>query len=241
MRTDVVLLPSHLNPAQLQGRAVVVLDVLRATTTMIAALSAGVREIRIFPDTRSARAAATENREALLCGEENCLKPAGFDLGNSPASLNSKHAGRTLFMSTTNGTRAILSARGAPQIIVGALVNAGAVAARIKKIGLDLLLLCAGTNGKTAMEDLIGAGAVLSALGENIELESDTALLAMTVFQANSRNLRSALRQSQGGINVIRAGLEEDIDFAANLDSLYAVGMVEDGDPIKVVRAAGTR
>jgi 2-phosphosulfolactate phosphatase len=241
MRADVVLLPSHLNPAQLPGRVVVVLDVLRATTTMIAALSAGVREIRIFPDTRSVLAAAADTPGALLCGEENCLKPAGFDLGNSPAALKSEHAGKILLMSTTNGTRAILAAWGAPQIMLGALVNAGAVAATAKKTGLDLLLLCAGTNGKTAMEDVIGAGAVLTALGEGIELESDAALLARTVFAASRRDLRGALRQSQGGINVIRAGLEEDIDYAARLDSMDAVGVVEDGDPIKVVRAAGSR
>src|SRR2546423_2879489 len=106
MRADVVFLPSHLKPGQLEGRIAVVLDVLRATTTMITALANGVREIRIFPDTPSARQAAKDSAGILLCGEESCLKPPDFDLGNSPGDLNNQHAGRTLFMSTTNGTKA---------------------------------------------------------------------------------------------------------------------------------------
>src|SRR5687767_7770978 len=126
MRADVVLLPSYLNPNQLQSRVVVVFDVLRATTTMTAALAAGVREIRIFPDTQSVRAAKSGS-DVLRCGEENCLKPAGFDLGNSPGSMNRGLEGKSLFMSTTNGTRAILAAKGAKRILVGALVNVSAV------------------------------------------------------------------------------------------------------------------
>src|SRR3954469_10567551 len=123
MRAEVVFLPSHLKPGQLEGRVAVVLDVLRATTSMIAALASGVREIRIFPDTDSARKAAKNSLGVLLCGEENCLKPPDFDLGNSPGDFNIEHSGRTLFMSTTNGTRAILAARVAQKVVVGALIN----------------------------------------------------------------------------------------------------------------------
>src|SRR4051794_30456834 len=128
MRADVVFLPSHLKSGQLEGRIAVVLDVLRATTSIIAALACGVREIRIFPDTHSARQAAKNSPSALLCGEENCLKPPDFALGNSPGDFNVQQAGSTLFMSTTNGTRAIIAASGAERVLAGALVNASAVA-----------------------------------------------------------------------------------------------------------------
>ena len=131
MKIDVVLLPRDLRPADLAGRSVVVFDVLRATTSMTAALAAGVSEIRVFGDLTAAKeAAGSFAGPRLLCGEDRCLPPPGFDLGNSPGAFNRAHAGRPAFMSTTNGTRAILAARGAASIFVGALVNAGAVARR---------------------------------------------------------------------------------------------------------------
>ena len=128
MNAKVILLPRDLRPEDLRGRSVVVFDVLRATTTMTAALAAGVREIRVFGDLESARRAADAfHGSRLLCGESNCLPPPGFDLGNSPGAFNREtHAGRVAFMSTTNGTRAILAARGAHAIFTGALVNAAA-------------------------------------------------------------------------------------------------------------------
>src|SRR5687768_13009537 len=116
MRADVAFLPSQLQPGQLRGEVVVVLDVLRATTTMIAALAAGVREIQVFADTAAVLAAEC-GVNTLRCGEEKCIKPMGFDLGNSPGVFDQSHRDKTLLMSTTNGTKAILAAREAEQIL----------------------------------------------------------------------------------------------------------------------------
>src|SRR5215208_4677277 len=106
MNVEVVLLPRDLKPGQLKGRACAVFDVLRATTTMAAALAAGVTEIRLFADLDSARKAAGEfdRGTKLLCGESRCLMPEGFDLGNSPGQFTPGHRGATMFMCTTNGT-----------------------------------------------------------------------------------------------------------------------------------------
>src|SRR6267142_7233593 len=120
MRVDVVFLPSDLKPHHLEGRVVVVLDVLRATTTMTAALQAGIAEIFVYPDIESVRQAKKQMPAALACGEQNCLKPDGFDLGNSPGDFGEQHNGKRLLMSTTNGTKAILAARGAARIFAGA-------------------------------------------------------------------------------------------------------------------------
>src|SRR5438270_6879245 len=130
MDAKVILLPRDLRPDDLHGHSVVVFDVLRATTTMTAALAAGVCEIRVFGDLESARRAADAfHGPRLLCGESNCLPPPGFDLGNSPGAFNvAAHERRVAFMSTTNGTRAILAARGAHAVFTGALANAAAVA-----------------------------------------------------------------------------------------------------------------
>jgi 2-phosphosulfolactate phosphatase len=220
MNVDVVLLPAHLQPGQLVGRTVVVFDVLRATTTMTAAL-ASLDEAR--------EAAGRCEAPRLLCGEANCLAPAGFDLGNSPGDLQAgRHRGLTAFMCTTNGTRAILAAREAQHLFVGALVNASHVAEAVVTTGGDVTLLCAGTQGTVAMEDVIGAGAVLHGLlRQGYSAANDIARMAVRLFDQARPDVRGALAESRGGRNVEAAGLVADIDFAARLDELEAVGVVQ--------------
>ena len=232
MKVDVLFLPSHATPESFAGRSVVVFDVLRATTTMTAALAADVREIHVFQDTAAVRRRASElgpSSAALMCGEEQCLRPEGFDLGNSPAAFTREYADRTVFMSTTNGTRAILAAREAAQLFVGALVNASAVASVLAEVGLDVTLLCAGTNGRVAIEDVIGAGAVLAALNRKISTvpASDAARVAVHLFESSKNDLPRALAEGDGGRNIIAAGLGEDIGFAASVDRFkHVVGEV---------------
>jgi 2-phosphosulfolactate phosphatase len=226
---DVCFLPHDLKAEHLSARAVVVFDVLRATTSMTAAFDAGVRSIRIYPSTAEAAAAGQQSRSSLLCGEERCLPPPGFDLGNSPGAFHrSLHAGRDLLMSTTNGTRAIIAARGAAKIFIGALVNAAAVAQRLARENLPVTLLCAGTNGEVAMEDILGAGAVIALLTELVpmSLESDAAQIAQRLFAASRDQLPSTLQLTRGGHNLIVAGLESDINFAARLSVFGSVGSV---------------
>jgi 2-phosphosulfolactate phosphatase len=227
---DVVLLPGQLEPRHLRGRIVVVFDVLRATTTMAAALAAGVQEIRVFGSLdEAAKAARRHEGPRILCGEANCLPPAGFDLGNSPGAFTrERHAGLTAYMSTTNGTRAIVAAKGAAAIYAGALVNASAVARAVGERGADVTLLCAGTGGAVAMEDVLGAGAVVARLARlaATNLESDIPLLARRLYEGTA-DLRAALTQSRGGRNVVAAGLDADIEFAAAVDSLDVVGFVD--------------
>lgn len=244
MNVDVVVLPAQLG--SVEGAAVVVFDVLRATTTIAAALAAGVGEIRIYGSTQSARAAATAaGRDGvLLCGEEKCLPPEGFDLGNSPGAFDaSRHRGRAVYLSTTNGTRAILASGSAAHVFTGALVNAAAVARAVHDVrAANVILLCAGTNGQVAAEDVIGAGAVLHALRPHgsLRLRSDVAWMAEDLFIAHRCDLAGALRASRGGQNVLAAGLEADIEFAARLDAIDVVGEIVPGDPpvVRLVRRA---
>lgn len=235
MDIDVVLLPAHLAELSAPHGIVVVFDVLRATTSITAALAAGIREIRIFPTTAAARAAREADPQALLCGEENCLPPAGFDLGNSPGAFTRQQcANRRMLMCTTNGTRAILAASGARVVLAGALVNADAIAQAVVALGMPrLTLLCAGTGGRVAAEDVAGAGAVADAVRRLIPTAcfSDAALIAHRLFLAARDDLRGLLAASAGGRNVLAAGLAADIDFAARLNVLPVVGEVSMADP----------
>lgn len=244
MNVEVVLLPRDLRPDQVSGRAVVVLDVLRATTTMVAALAAGVSEIRIFSELEEAKTAARAcTAPHLLCGERHAVKPPGFDLGNSPGAFTSDlHRGQILFMSTTNGTRAILATAGSGSSFVAALANADAAAEALIETGLDVTLLCAGTEGCAATEDILGAGAVIEALQArtDVELASDAAWIARRLFLAERGDLNAALRASRGGHNVMSAGLSEDIAFSANLSSIPAAGVVVGKPPAVRLWRAGT-
>jgi 2-phosphosulfolactate phosphatase len=234
MKVDVVLLPRDLNPEHLRERAVVVFDVLRATTSMTVALASGISEIRVFGDLEAAReAAAVYPEPRLLCGERNALKPPGFDLGNSPRDfVAAACAGRVAFMCTTNGTRAILAAQSAADVLVGALVNAQAVASALRHLQRDVTLLCAGTEGSISTEDVLGAGAVIDQLsdGGEIHLTSDAAWMTARLFQSERDQLESALGGSRGGQNVRRAGLADDIPFAARTNVFDVVGRAG-GDP----------
>ena len=237
MRIEVVLLPRELKAEDLTGKTAVVFDVLRATTSMTAALAAGVKEIWCFGDLEAAVSAAKASPDSpLLCGERDAVKPPGFDLGNSPGAFRRDlHAGRTLFMSTTNGTRAILAARPAQTVFAGALVNAEAVAQAVRQTQRDVTLLCSGTQGYVSAEDLLGAGAVIEYLREADappDLASDIAWMAWQLFQAERNDLQSALSATRGGHNVTRAGLAPDIAFAAQLNSIPVVGIASGNPPV---------
>lgn len=204
-----------------------VFDVLRATTSMVAALAAGAAEIRVYDSIQLAHDAGMQypQETRLLCGELKCLPPAGFDLGNSPGDFSSQRvSGKTIFLSTTNGTRAIAAARDAKRLFAAALINASAMANELLRIGLDVTLLCAGTNGDIAPEDLIGAGAVASVLLQHAgSVASPEAMEAIELFDRSAASLPSVLRVTQGGKNIIAAKLDPDIDFAARLNTVNIV------------------
>ncbi len=245
---DVIFLPSELGDADLSQSQVVVLDVLRATSCMVTGLAQGAREIRLFDTLDGARAAKKAGGMAgpvILAGESGCLKPGDFDVGNSPGEfVTEKVGGATILHATTNGTRAAVKAAagGARVMLAGSLLNAGATAEGLLA-GLDgghTLLLCAGTNGKNAVEDVIGAGAILFALLQatyRTDLPfTDNAWMAYHTFCAVKGRLAAALRLGAGGVNVMEAGLEDDIDFAGRLDVFGVVAKIEMGGGVLRVR-----
>jgi 2-phosphosulfolactate phosphatase len=244
---DVLLTPDDLVAAEaiLPESQVVILDILRATSTVVTALHAGARDVLLFDSLDAARAVKASGKvpvPVVMAGESHCLKPADFDLGNSPREhVTEKVGGATVLLSTTNGTRAAYRARTAKTIFIGSLLNAGATAEALLA-DLDAghtLFICAGTDGKLALEDAIGAGAMLFNLLQSTYRAdlpfTDRAWLAYHAFAAVKPRLGAALRLGVGGINVIEAGLEEDIDHCAQLDAMPLVARV-DGETLRVVR-----
>jgi 2-phosphosulfolactate phosphatase len=205
-------------PDALRGATVVVIDVLRASSTITAALAAGAREVRCFGSVSEARRARRTmgGRPVLLCGERNSRKVRGFDLGNSPGDFTpGRCAGRTPLMTTTNGTRALRRTLQARDVVIGCFLNGSAVAAHLSAGRGDVALLCAGTEGEVSAEDVAFAGALACEVAGNGIALTGSAQEAAQVWRAARRSLAKFLARSRGGLPLVKIGLERDIRFCA--------------------------
>ena len=164
MRVDVRFGGAPIAPSDVAGRVVAVIDVLRASTTIAAALANGARAVLPFESSEDVvtRSKAFERSEVLLAGERKMLTIPGFDLGNSPLEFTSDVVeGKTILMTTTNGTPAMGSTTGARDVVVASYVNYTAVTAMLRSAlrgGTDILLVCAGRERQFALEDAGCAG-----------------------------------------------------------------------------------
>jgi 2-phosphosulfolactate phosphatase len=232
------LVPDLVSIQDLAGQVVVVVDVLRATTTLACALEAGAEKVQPCLEVAEARELAQVRRlageQVLLGGERGGEPIAGFDLGNSPLEYTAETVGgRALIFTTTNGTRALMRCIGAERVLLGSLVNRAAVLRAIQ--GKEQVhILCAGTDGEPSWEDTLFAGAIVDAWcsqGEASQvLLNDAARMAWRGWQSirrpegnASEGLVASLRLGAGGSNLIRIGRAADIDFAARLDIISTV------------------
>jgi 2-phosphosulfolactate phosphatase len=225
---DVAFSPSDIKPAP----TIVVVDVLRATSTIAQALAGGYRRVLCCETLEAARALRSPAR--VLAGERGCVPPPGFDLGNSPAAVRRAERDE-LVLTTTNGCAAIVaSARRSGEVVVASLLNLDAVVELVAGIG-DLLVVCAGTDGRFALEDAYLAGRLVARLrGERSDAAAAARRLAMTF-----RSPAEALAASADAAVLRRVGLAHDIAWCAResvLDVVPRVAAVAPG--IAAVEAA---
>ncbi len=231
------LLPSLAPPGALAGSLAVVIDVLRATTTIIHALAAGCKAVLPCAEVEEARERAGGMRagRVLLGGERGGAPLPGFDLGNSPREYTAKLCrGNTLVLTTTNGTRALLRAAEAARVLVAAFVNYSAVCEQLRQDARPVHIVCAGTEGAVSLEDTLLAGALVEYLCQLGEVRvNDGARLAWDCFENQGRVLLGALEVSQGGAILRRLGYDEDIRSAAQVDRFALVPELK-RDPLRV-------
>ncbi|VAX39595.1 hypothetical protein MNBD_PLANCTO02-2545 [hydrothermal vent metagenome] len=223
-RLSVHLLPHLFSSDEITGGVAVVIDVLRATTTITCALSEGAKAILPCLDIETAQhlAANSTNEKIFLGGERQGKKIEGFDFDNSPSSYTEKKvAGKTIAFTTTNGTKALHAALSAEDILIGAFVNLDAIISFLENEERPIHLICAGTNGNITAEDVLFAGAVVCGLVSQNKKDyqlNDSATLAASAVQEplqNDQLLLDALRKSHGGQNLIQLGFDADIALAA--------------------------
>jgi 2-phosphosulfolactate phosphatase len=214
VQIDVLAVPSDYN-INLADKKVVVIDVLRATSTIVTALANKALEvipvIELLEVTDLVKAIGS--RECLTGGERKGLKIAGFDLGNSPAEYTEERVqGKKLILCTTNGTKAIKLAQGATEVYIGSFLNIQAIVDQLRNSGQDLTLICSGRDRNVSLEDLACAGMMAQLLQERTQkILTDTAKLAQYVWEKASPNLEEFVKQTQHGRYLKEIGMEEDI------------------------------
>ncbi len=223
MKIRVVAEARSLDPERVPKTVVVVIDTLRATTTIAIALAVGasVETVKSIAEAKRRRVAG----KVFIAGERGGSKIRGFDLGNSPVEIeNAPLRGRRLVLTTTNGTGAIARSTAADAIFVGALVNASAVAKAVQALApKELILLCAGRTTGIALEDLAGAGAIIDALhpGPIDPLAvTDGTRLSVELFRRERRRLHDFLLECESGRNLVKLGAAADVARCAELDSV---------------------
>jgi 2-phosphosulfolactate phosphatase len=231
------LVPQLVAPDELRDGVAVVIDVLRATTTMVYALAAGCACVRPCLEVEEVRQVAGElpAGRVLLGGERDGSPLPGFDLGNSPREYTSCVCrGMTVVMTTTNGTRALLHAAHADRVLLGAFVNYSAVCEQLRQELRPVHIVCAGSAGEVTLEDTLLAGAFVEYLCENFEVRlNDGARLAWDCFETHGRVLEGALEVSAGGARLRELGYDDDIRAAARVDQFALVPEVR-RDPLRV-------
>ncbi|MGH7131930.1 MAG: 2-phosphosulfolactate phosphatase [Phycisphaerales bacterium] len=224
----VYLTPRSVAPEALADMVVIVIDALRASVTMTAALARGATRIVPVLTVGEARAAAASLTPGtfLLGGERGGQRIEGFDLDNSPLGYTPERVcGKTIVFTTTNGTASLLHARFAARILVGSFANLNAVCESVAADPRPVHILCAGTRDEASLDDCLPAGAMVELLaraGRQLVAE-DSARLCLAAWQSTAGSpskLVAAMRSSRGGRNLVRLGLDADIEFCSRIDSL---------------------
>jgi 2-phosphosulfolactate phosphatase len=229
---DVALTLEEVRGMPLAGVTAVVLDVVRASTTIVAALAGGARAVIPVGTPDEARTLGRDGDvgPALVGGERGGAPPGGFDHGNTPAEYSPERVrGRTVVFTTTNGTRALLALDGARRIAVGGFVNAGAVARWVAAEPGDVLLVCAGERGRFCLEDAVCAGLLVSRLATADRPLTDAARAARALWERYADDLGAMLADATWAQALVAQGRGADLPLCVALDVHGVVPVLRDG------------
>lgn len=224
--TAVHIHPSPTNLPNLRGHLAIIIDLLRASTTITHALAAGASAVAPCESIEKARdlAATLPPNTYLLGGERQGLRISGFDLGNSPSEYTpAKVKNKTIVFTTTNGTVALHRSESAQQILIGSFANLSAVTNSAADSRLPIHLICAGIHGQPCREDTLCASALAATLfRRGLQPHDHDTLAAITFWNSippHPDALLHLLKLSEGGQNLISANLDSDIPICAQIDS----------------------
>lgn len=236
MRVDVLFGGAAIAPSDINGRVVAVIDVLRASSSIAAALANGARAVVPLETSEDVvnRAKAFERTDVLLAGERRMLPIPGFDLGNSPREFTREVVeGKTVLMTTTNGTQAIAATQGARDVIVASYVNFTAVLTMLRAAlrgGTDIAIICAGREKRFSLEDAGCAGRYAHQVAKrlsNVQL-NDAAHACVLIDRKYGDQIVRLFDASEHGRALREAGFGEDLAACAALDSYPVIPLYQD-------------
>ncbi|MDO4567924.1 MAG: 2-phosphosulfolactate phosphatase [Clostridia bacterium] len=242
MKVTTLNYPGRLNDMRTSGRTVIIVDTLRASTCIVWAVKNGAEKVIPIADPGDA---ATMHLmiggECILAGERGGIKVPGFDIGNSPLDFTASAVrGKTVIICTTNGTNAICAVKNASSpLIIGAMINKSAVARRAVELGNDVLILCAGTDGRISADDICTAGAIaegIYALRPAQYEQDDMTFMARTLY-ADHAAKRVDLAQTAHWSRLLKLGFAADVNFCFTEDITDVVPELVSG----IIRCAPER
>jgi 2-phosphosulfolactate phosphatase len=232
MIVDVAFTPHELEKKELAGKSVVVIDALRATTTMTVGFENGATAFIPVATVEEARALVAKNPDFLLAGEREALPLEGFHLGNSPRDYRpEKVKGKTIVMTTTNGTRALVFSRGGEEVFIGSFLNLSALVARLVEAERDVVIACSGEKDLFCLEDTVCGGAIVEQLEKTglPLVKTDAAASAKILYEQCEGNVYGMLCTCEWGVYLEGLGLGKDVRVCAQVDSSKIVPVYREG------------
>lgn len=231
---DVFFSASSISDEDVRNKIVVVIDVLRASTTIITALKNGAKEVIPVEDMSTAGRIAQnlDSSRYLLCGEKDGIKIDGYHLGNSPFEYEEEVIkGKTLILTTTNGTKAITRAQFAKKIIIAGFINVEAVIEDLKKQNGDIAIVCAGWKSRVSLEDQLCAGYIIRRLMNDVlpDDAKDGARIAFIISEKYENQINEIVHKSNHAMRLIELGYESDIAFCAQLNTTTLIPVLKEG------------
>lgn len=213
----------------ISGSRTIVIDILRATSVIITALDNGAQWVQPATSIEEARELKKKFPDAILGGERDAVKQAGFDNGNSPFEYSpAKVGGKGVILTTTNGTQALAKSFLAENVLIGAFINLSALTQKLAENDKPVHLLCAGTGGEFSMDDFLFAGAVISKLSalKSLGLD-DLGLLAKDLWEDKKGDIHAALINTKHYNTLISRGFIKDLAYCLSLDTHQIVPVLD--------------
>lgn len=231
MKLDIIISADDIKQEKVQGKTIIVIDMLRATSVITTALSNRCTEVIPVLTIEEALDIARKDKERyVLGGERKGLKIDGFDFSNSPLEYKEEFIkDKSLVMTTSNGTRAIKGSEGAKNILLGAMINAKAVSRKIMELNNDVVIVNAGTYGQFSIDDFLCSGYIIDCLKGKTELElSDIATTAQYIYK-NNEDIFSFIKYASHYKRIMELGLEDDLNYCCQKDIIDIVPEYKDG------------
>ena len=230
MKVDIIFTADEVSQEKTKGKICVVIDVLRATSVMITALHNGAEKIFPFKDIKTIQERCENLKNIIKCGERNALKIDGFDLGNSPLEFTKEKVfGKDIYMSTTNGTKAVENSLSAEKIIICSFLNIKSVSEKLLEYKKDVVIVCAGTNGKFSLDDTLCAGLIIKEIQKHTEIQMNDVLLAAVRISESHENIKDILKGSTHYERLLSLGFEKDMEHIFSLNKYSIVPEYKNG------------